>query len=129
MYNLNKLQWAAPAPAQPEAAEETGVEGSGLLTPAGPPAAAGWTVTPLQDKLLVLGGHVKVGKVHATVVSAAATQQLFVCCSYGCATCSCRTCGISCATCSCKLQQLQYQHCRSPLEWSTLSLDAFAMHA
>jgi hypothetical protein len=64
VYNLNRLQWAAPAAEpQPDAAEGGDEEGAALLAPAGPPASAGWSVTPFQDKLLVLGGHVKVGKV------------------------------------------------------------------
>lgn len=64
MYNLNKLAWTSPSPAEPQAAEATGQEGSALLTATGPPAAAGWSVTPLQDnKLLVMGGHTKAGKV------------------------------------------------------------------
>jgi len=64
MYNLNKLAWTAPTPAEPEAAEATGQEGSALLAASGPPPAAGWSVTPLQDnKLLVMGGHTKAGKV------------------------------------------------------------------
>lgn len=65
VYNLNKLQWTAPQPPQAEAAEPSGTEeeGSALLAAASPPASAGWSVTPLQDKLLVMGGHVKVGKV------------------------------------------------------------------
>lgn len=63
MYNLNKLAWTAPTPAEPEAAEATGQEGSALLAASGPPPAAGWSVTPLQDnKLLVMGGHTKAGK-------------------------------------------------------------------
>jgi hypothetical protein len=64
VYNLNRLQWTAPAAEQqPDAAEGGEEEGAALLAPAGPPASAGWSVTPFQDKLLVLGGHVKVGKV------------------------------------------------------------------
>ena len=69
MYNLNKLVWSAPSPAGPEAAEATGQEGSALLTAAGPPPAAGCSVTPLQDnKLLVMGGHSKAGKVRPLCV-------------------------------------------------------------
>lgn len=65
MYNLNKLAWTAPSPAaDAEAAQPSGQEGSPLLAVPGPPPAAGWSVTPLQDnKLLVMGGHTKVGKV------------------------------------------------------------------
>jgi hypothetical protein len=64
VYNLNRLQWTAPAAEQqPDAAEGGEEEGAALLAPAGPPASAGWSVTPFQDKLLVLGGHVKAGKV------------------------------------------------------------------
>jgi hypothetical protein len=66
VYNLNRLQWTAPAASaeqQQDAAEGGEEEGAALLAPAGPPASAGWSVTPFQDKLLVLGGHVKVGKV------------------------------------------------------------------
>jgi hypothetical protein len=65
MYNLNKLAWTAPtSPAEAEAAQPSGQEGSPLLSVSGPPPAAGWSVTPLQDnKLLVMGGHTKVGKV------------------------------------------------------------------
>lgn len=66
VYNLNRLQWTAPAATveQPQDAAEGGEEeGAALLAPAGPPASAGWSVTPFQDKLLVLGGHMKVGKV------------------------------------------------------------------
>eukprot|EP00879_Flechtneria_rotunda_P022424 GHRR01023674.1.p1 GENE.GHRR01023674.1~~GHRR01023674.1.p1 ORF type:complete len:430 (+),score=138.99 GHRR01023674.1:183-1472(+) len=62
VYNLNRLQWTSPVPAEPKAAEPPGQEGSAVLAPTGPPAAAGWSVTPLQDKLLVMGGHIKVGK-------------------------------------------------------------------
>ncbi|WIA35517.1 hypothetical protein OEZ86_003944 [Tetradesmus obliquus] len=65
VYNLNRLQWTAPAATveQPQDAAEGGEEeGAALLAPAGPPASAGWSVTPFQDKLLVLGGHMKVGK-------------------------------------------------------------------
>lgn len=63
MYNLNKLAWTAPSPADAEAAQPSGQEGSPLLSVSGPPAAAGWSVTPLQDnKLLVMGGHTKAGK-------------------------------------------------------------------
>jgi hypothetical protein len=66
VYNLNRLQWTAPvAEQQQDAAEGGEEEGAALLAPAGPPASAGWSVTPFQDKLLVLGGHVKVGKVCA----------------------------------------------------------------
>lgn len=64
MYNLNKLAWTAPSPSDPAAAQPSGGEGSPLLAVSGPPPAAGWSVTPLQDnKLLVMGGHTKVGKV------------------------------------------------------------------
>lgn len=64
MYNLNKLAWTAPSPADAEAAQPSGQEGSPLLSVSGPPPAAGWSVTPLQDnKLLVMGGHTKAGKV------------------------------------------------------------------
>jgi hypothetical protein len=65
MYNLNKLAWTAPSPADnTEAAQPSGQEGSPLLAVPGPPPAAGWSVTPLQDnKLLVMGGHTKAGKV------------------------------------------------------------------
>lgn len=78
VYNLNKLQWTAPQPPQQEPAEATGTEGSALLAAAGPPAAAGWSVTPLQDKLLVIGGHVKVGKVgHIFVSDMRGTRHTF----------------------------------------------------
>jgi hypothetical protein len=65
MYNLNKLAWTAPSsPAEAEAAQPSGQENSPLLSVSGAPPAAGWSVTPLQDnKLLVMGGHTKVGKV------------------------------------------------------------------
>jgi hypothetical protein len=64
MYNLNKLAWTAPSPSDSAAAQPSGQEGSPLLAVSGPPPAAGWSVTPLQDnKLLVMGGHTKVGKV------------------------------------------------------------------
>lgn len=66
MYNLNKLAWTAPSPGEVEAAQPSGQEGSPLLAVSGPPPAAGWSVTPLQDnKLLVMGGHTKAGKVRA----------------------------------------------------------------
>lgn len=75
MYNLNKLVWSAPSPADAagggaaatEPAQPSGAEGSPLLAVPGPPPAAGWSVTPLQDnKLLVMGGHTKVGKVSSS---------------------------------------------------------------
>jgi len=71
VYNLNKLQWSAPVPAEQQApAEAADQEGSALLAPAGPPAAAGWSVTPLGDKLLIIGGHVKVAKVSCSQATA-----------------------------------------------------------
>lgn len=76
MYNLNKLAWTAPTPAEPEAAQATGQEGSALLTASGPPPAAGWSVTPLQDnKLLVMGGHTKAGKVQMQTFGTALKQK------------------------------------------------------
>jgi hypothetical protein len=72
-YNLNKLAWAAaPGPAaNAQQQQQSDAEDAALLQHAqqqqqqqGPPAAAGWSVTPLQDnKLLVMGGHTKAGKV------------------------------------------------------------------
>jgi hypothetical protein len=71
VYDLNKLQWTAATPgaasqSQADLAGDSGSETTPLLDLEVMPPAAGHSVTPWQEQLLVLGGHTKVGHVPAS---------------------------------------------------------------